>query len=157
MNHNCKKCSLPFASRQSRWRHEQKCNRSKFSPTPQTNVDIPTFNGSDFLGGNPPKETIEKLRNHIKTKTLDKSMKKEKAMIKHTVLDAIINGKGKLDKTEMDIDSSEFLSSNPPSRETMTKLKNHIKNQAINEIVNSTTKSTQSEKTANLSPKQKNK
>ena len=62
-SHICDKCGKRLSSYKNLWRHKKTVHVQK-KTFPRK--DIPTFNGSDFLGGNPPKETMEKLENHIK-------------------------------------------------------------------------------------------
>ena len=134
----CNKCHQIFTRKTSLLRHQN--GRCKHQPTPST-TDIPTFDGAEFIGGNPPKETMEKLKNHIKTKAINNilnSMDEQKAAPKPMILDYIINGKEKVDKN---INGSEVLSD-----------KKVMENQTINEI---TKKGIKRRSNYNPPPKQK--
>ena len=61
----CDICKKIFSHRSNLSRHKKTCKKKKLYMN-----DIPTFNGSDFLDGNPTKETIEKLKKTCKENKL---------------------------------------------------------------------------------------
>ena len=66
----CDVCGKNLSSYHSLWRHK-KTVHSKMKTAAAATKNIPTFNGSDFLSGNPSKETMKKLKDHIKSQTIN--------------------------------------------------------------------------------------
>ena len=67
----CDVCGKNLSSYHSLWRHKKTVHLKMKTAAAAAVKDIPTFNGSDFLSGNPSKETMKKLKDHIKSQTIN--------------------------------------------------------------------------------------
>ena len=68
-SYDCMQCGKSLASSQSLWNHKQRCKGIGADYRRNDRMDIPTFNGAEFLDGNPSRETMEQLEKHVQRTT----------------------------------------------------------------------------------------